>query len=151
MSFVFDATKPIALGADHAGVDYKNEVKNWLQEKGYTVKDFGTANGDSVDYPDFAHPTATSVETGEAAFGILFCGSANGVAITANKHAGIRAGLCWQTEIAELTRLHNDANMICVPARYVTVALAKEMIEKFMTTPFEGGRHQNRVNKINCN
>ncbi|MFN5985810.1 MAG: RpiB/LacA/LacB family sugar-phosphate isomerase, partial [Chitinophagaceae bacterium] len=110
MAFVFDASKPIAMGADHAGVDYKDQVKTWLESRGYTVKDFGTHGKDSVDYPDFAHPTASSVETGEAAFGILFCGSANGVAMTANKHAGIRAGLCWEKEIAELTRLHNDAN-----------------------------------------
>ncbi len=150
MNFVFDATKPIALGADHAGVDFKNTINAWLQEKEYTTKDFGTYNTNSVDYPDFAHPTASSVETGEAAFGILFCGSANGVAMTANKHAGIRAGICWQTELAELTRLHNDANIICIPARYVSIELAKEMIEKFMTTAFEGGRHQNRVQKISC-
>jgi ribose 5-phosphate isomerase B len=150
MAFVFDIKKPIAIGCDHAGIEYKNEVKNWLESQGYLVKDFGTHNTDSVDYPDFAHPTANSVETGEASFGILFCGSANGVAMTANKHAGIRAGLCWVTEVAELTRLHNDANMICVPARFVSLALAKEMIEKFMTTAFEGGRHQNRVSKITC-
>jgi ribose 5-phosphate isomerase B len=150
MSFVFDASKPIAMGADHAGIDFKNQVKIWLEEKGFAVKDFGTYNTDSVDYPDFAHPTASSVENGDAAFGILFCGSANGVAMTANKHAGIRAGLCWETEIAELTRLHNDANMICIPARYVSIELAKEMITKFMETAFEGGRHQNRVNKIAC-
>ena len=150
MAFVFDTNKPIAIGCDHAGIDYKNEVKSWLESQGYLVKDFGTYNTDSVDYPDFAHPTANSVETGEASFGILFCGSANGVAMTANKHAGIRAGLCWVTEVAELTRLHNDANMICVPARFVSLSLAKEMIEKFMTTAFEGGRHQNRVSKISC-
>ena len=150
MAYVFDASKPIAMGADHAGVDFKNEVKEWLTAKGYTVKDFGTYSSDSVDYPDFAHPTATSVETGEAGFGILFCGSANGVAMTANKHAGIRAGLCWETEIAELTRLHNNANMICIPARYVSIDKAKEMISTFMETAFEGGRHQNRVNKITC-
>lgn len=150
MAFVFDPTKPIAIGCDHAGTEYKNEVIKWLESHGYKVKDFGTYNNDSVDYPDFAHPTATSVETGEASFGILFCGSANGVAMTANKHAGIRAGLCWVTEVAELTRLHNDANMICVPARFVSLDLAKEMIEKFMSTAFEGGRHQNRVNKITC-
>jgi len=150
MSFVFDASKPIALGCDHAGIDYKNAVKKWLEDIGYSTKDFGTYNTDSVDYPDFAHPTASSVETGEACFGILFCGSANGVAMTANKHAGIRAGLCWVTEVAELVRLHNDANMICVPARFVSLELAFEMIEKFIGTSFEGGRHQNRVNKITC-
>jgi ribose 5-phosphate isomerase B len=150
MSFVFDKNKAIALGADHAGVDYKNTIKTWLEEKGFTVKDFGTETSASVDYPDFAHPTASSVENNEACFGILFCGSANGVAMTANKHAGIRAGLCWQIEVAELVRLHNNANIICIPARFVGIDLAKEMIEKFMTTPFEGGRHQNRIDKITC-
>ena len=150
MSYVFDNTKPIALGADHAGIDYKNAIKIWLESKGHTIKDFGTNTTDSVDYPDFAHPTASSVEKNETSFGILFCGSANGVAITANKHVGIRAGLCWQVEVAELVRLHNNANVICIPARFVTLDLAKEMIEKFMTTSFEGGRHQNRVNKITC-
>ncbi len=150
MAYVFDASKPIAMGADHAGVAYKQEVIEWLEKKGYQVKDFGTYNTDSVDYPDFAHPTAASVEKGEAAFGILFCGSANGVAITANKHAGVRAGLCWLPEIAKLTRLHNDANMICVPARFVSIESAIEMIDAFMTTDFEGGRHQGRVDKITC-
>ena len=150
MAYVFDLSKPIALGADHAGVAYKQEVIEWLEKKGYQVKDFGTYTTDSVDYPDFAHPTAASVETGEAAFGILFCGSANGVAITANKHASIRAGLCWLPEVAELTRLHNDANIICIPARFVSVESAIEMIDLFMTTAFEGGRHQGRVDKIRC-
>ena len=139
-----------AVGGDHAGFDYKNDLIAFLEAKGVTVKDCGTYSADSVDYPDFAHPTASSVETGEAAFGILFCGSANGVAMTANKHAGIRAGLCWEKEIAELTRLHNDANMICIPARYVSIEKAKEMIAVFMETNYEGGRHQNRVNKITC-
>jgi ribose 5-phosphate isomerase B len=150
MAYVFDPSKPIALGADHAGVAYKQEVKEWLEIKGYQVKDFGTYSTDSVDYPDFAHPTAASVASGEAAFGILFCGSANGVAITANKHAAVRAGLCWLPEIAELTRLHNDANIICVPARFVSFESAIEMINVFMTTAFEGGRHQGRVDKISC-
>jgi len=150
MAYVFDPSKPIALGADHAGVAYKKEVIEWLENKGYQVKDFGTYSTDSVDYPDFAHPTAASVETGEAAFGILFCGSANGVAITANKHASIRAGLCWLPEVAGLTRLHNDANIICIPARFVSVESAIEMIDLFMTTAFEGGRHQGRVDKISC-
>lgn len=150
MAYAFDPSKPIALGADHAGVTYKQEVKEWLEKKGYHVKDFGTYSSDSVDYPDFAHPTASSVASGEATFGILFCGSANGVAITANKHAAVRAGLCWLPEIAELTRLHNDANMICVPARFVSIESAVEMINIFMTTAFEGGRHQGRVDKISC-
>ena len=150
MAYVFDPSKPIALGADHAGVAYKKEVIEWLENKCYQVKDFGTYSTYSVDYPDFAHPTAASVETGEAAFGILFCGSANGVAITANKHASIRAGLCWLPEVAELTRLHNDANMICIPARFVSIESAIEMIDLFMNTAFEGGRHQGRVDKISC-
>ncbi|MFY7899811.1 MAG: ribose 5-phosphate isomerase B [Chitinophagaceae bacterium] len=150
MNIVFDVQKTIALGCDHAGIAYKNVVKEWLQQQQFLVKDFGTVNEDSVDYPDFAHPTANSVETGESAFGILFCGSANGVAITANKHQGIRAGLCWENEVAKLIRLHNDANIICIPARFVSIDLAKEMIETFMTTAFEGGRHATRVGKIAC-
>jgi ribose 5-phosphate isomerase B len=150
MNTVFDITKPIALGADHAGVDYKNAVAAWLSEKGFTIKDFGTNTHASVDYPDFAHPVAASVENHETAYGILFCGSANGVAITANKHQGVRAGLSWQNDVAKLIRLHNDANIICIPARFVALPLALEMIELFMTTAFEGGRHQNRVNKISC-
>ncbi len=148
---VFETTrKPIAIGSDHAGFEYKKAVKQWLKEKGFIVKDFGTTSLDSVDYPDFAHPTAHSVESGEAAFGILFCGSANGVAITANKHQGIRAGLCWENEVAKLVRLHNDCNIICIPSRFVALPLAQEMIETFMHTAFEGGRHALRVNKISC-
>lgn len=147
---VFDASKSIAIGADHAGVDYKDAAVKWLQEKGFQVKDFGTHGTSSVDYPDFAHPTAAAVENGEAAFGILFCGSANGVAITANKHQGIRAGLCWENEVAKLVRLHNDANLICIPARFVALPYALQMLETFMNTAFEGGRHANRVGKIGC-
>jgi len=150
MNYVFDASKPIAIGCDHAGFEYKEAIKKWLTEKGYTVKDFGAPSLDSVDYPDFAHPTASSVEKGESTFGILFCGSANGVAITANKHQGVRAGLSWQNDVASLIRLHNDANMICIPARFVALPLAQQMIEIFMTTAFEGGRHATRVNKIAC-
>ena len=150
MSYVFDISKPIAIGSDHAGFEYKEAIKKWLIEKGYTVKDLGAPSLDSVDYPDFAHPTASSVESGEAAFGILLCGSANGVAITANKHQGIRAGLSWQNDVASLIRLHNDANLICIPARFVALPLAQQMIEIFMTTAFEGGRHATRVNKIAC-
>ena len=148
---VFETTiKPIAIGCDHAGFEYKQAIKQWLKEKGFSVKDFGTNSLDSVDYPDFAHPTAHSVESGESAFGILFCGSANGVAITANKHQGIRAGLAWENEVAILVRKHNDANVICIPARFVALPLAKEMIETFMQTAFEGGRHGVRVGKIGC-
>jgi ribose 5-phosphate isomerase B len=148
---VFETTtKPIAIGCDHAGFEYKQAIKQWLSEKGFSVKDFGTNSLDSVDYPDFAHPTALSVEKGESAFGILFCGSANGVAITANKHQGIRAGIAWENEVAILIRKHNDANIICLPARFVALPLVKEMIETFMQTAFEGGRHSIRVGKISC-
>ncbi len=146
----FDLSKPIAIGCDHAGFEYKQAVMKWLQDKGYTVKDFGTHSLDSVDYPDFAHPTASSVEAGESGFGILICGSANGVAITANKHQHIRAALCWQNDVAALARQHNNANIICIPARFVALALALQMIEQFINTPFEGGRHEGRVNKIAC-
>ena len=150
MNSVFDLSKPVALGADHAGFEYREAIKKWLEEKGVTVKDFGTFSTASMDYPDVAHPVASSVESGETAFGILFCGSANGVAITANKHQGIRAGLSFATDVAKLIRLHNNANIICIPARFVALSLAIEMIEIFMTTAFEGGRHQNRVDKISC-
>jgi ribose 5-phosphate isomerase B len=150
MNSVFDTTKPIALGADHAGFEYKEAIKVWLTNKGFTVKDFGTHSLESVDYPDFAHPTAASVESGECAFGILFCGSANGVAITANKHQHIRAGLAWQNDVAKLIRQHNNANIVCIPARFIALALAEEIIENFMTTEFMGGRHGRRVDKIVC-
>jgi len=146
----FDLTKPIAIGCDHAGFEYKEAIKVWLEKRGYTVKDFGTHSLASVDYPDFAHPTALSVESGEAAFGILLCGSANGVAITANKHQHVRAGLSWENDVARLIRKHNNANIICIPARFVALSLAEEMIENFIATDFEGGRHANRVNKIAC-
>ena len=151
MKSVFDTTtKAIAIGSDHAGFEYKEEIKIWLVEQGFTVKDFGTYSLSSVDYPDFAHPTALSVENGETAFGILLCGSANGVAITANKHQGVRAGLCWDNDVAKLIRRHNDANVICIPARFVALALAQEIIENFIQTTFEGGRHATRVKKISC-
>jgi ribose 5-phosphate isomerase B len=146
----FDTSKPIAIGSDHAGFEYKTSLVKWLNKKGFQVKDFGTYSHDSVDYPDYAHPTASSVEAGEVAFGILLCGSANGVAITANKHQGIRAGLCWDNEVAKLVRKHNNANIICIPARFVALHLAEEMIETFMKTEFEGGRHATRVGKIAC-
>lgn len=147
---LFDLSKPIAIGADHAGVEYKTAIIKFLIEKGYKVSDFGTHTTDSVDYPDFAHPTANSVESNEAAFGILICGSANGVAITANKHQNVRAALCWQNDIAALARQHNNANVICIPARFVAKELAIQMLETFIQTAFEGGRHQTRVSKISC-
>lgn len=147
---LFDLSKPIAIGADHAGVEYKTAIIKFLIEKGYKVSDFGTNTTDSVDYPDFTHPTANSVESNEAAFGILICGSANGVAITANKHQNVRAALCWQNDIAALARQHNNANVICIPARFVAKELAIQMLETFIQTAFEGGRHQTRVSKISC-
>ena len=146
----FNLKKPIAIGSDHAGFDYKEDLISFLEGKGLPIKDFGTHSRDSVDYPDFAHPVAEAVETGEASFGILLCGSANGVAITANKHQGIRAALCWGEEIAKLAREHNDANVICIPARFVREGDAEKMVSIFMNTAFEGGRHANRVNKIAC-
>jgi len=143
-----DTKIKIAIGADHAGFEYKEILKDFLQD--YQVKDFGPYAADSVDYPDFAHPVASAVESGEFTYGILLCGSANGVAITANKHQGIRAGLCWENEVASLVRLHNNANVLCIPARFVSVDEAKQITETFLTTAFEGGRHQNRVEKISC-
>jgi ribose 5-phosphate isomerase B len=150
MELKFDFSKPIALGADHAGFTYKEQIKAYLLNKGYQVKDFGTSSEASADYPDFAHPTANSVEQGETACGILVCGSANGVAITANKHQGIRAAIAWQTELAELARHHNNANILCVPARFVPISLACEMVQTFLDAEFEGGRHATRVGKIAC-
>ena len=147
---MFDLSKPIAIGSDHAGYDYKVAIVQWLTEKGYQVSDKGVDENKSVDYPDYAHPVASSVEKGEAAFGILLCGSANGVCITANKHQGIRAGLSFEIEVAKLIRQHNDANVICIPSRFVSLEIAQQMIEVFIATQFEGGRHQTRVNKIAC-
>ncbi len=138
----------ISIGCDHAGFPYKNAIKKMLNQKGIEVLDFGTHSAESVDYPDFAHPTATFVEQGIADLGILLCGSGNGVSMTANKHEGIRAALCWNKEIAEMARLHNNANIICVPVRYTKEDEAVEMVKTFIETNFEGGRHQRRVNKI---
>ncbi len=146
----FDLSKPVALGCDHAGFEYKEDIISFLDGKSVTWKDFGTFSEKSVDYPDFAHPVADAVEKGDASFGILICGSANGVAITANKHQGIRAAVCWGEEITELARKHNNANVICIPGRFVREGLVEKMIEIFIHTDFEGGRHQNRVNKICC-
>ncbi|HPW89449.1 MAG TPA: ribose 5-phosphate isomerase B [Kaistella chaponensis] len=139
--------KKIAIACDHAGFDYKELLKKHLEET-YDVQDFGTYSKDSVDYPDFVHPAATSVEKGENELGILICGSGQGVSITANKHQDIRCALCWLPELAELARQHNNANMISIPARFITSELAIEIVDQFLTTDFEGGRHQNRVDKI---
>ena len=138
----------IAIGSDHAGFEYKELVKEFLKE--YEVKDFGTYSAASADYPDFAHAVASAVEQGAYTKGILICGSANGVAITANKHQGIRAAICWTKEIAELARLHNDANVLCIPARFISTEETMAIVTTFIDTEFEGGRHATRVGKIAC-
>lgn len=138
----------IAIGADHAGFDMKEQLKQFFQQEGYSVHDFGTHSAESVDYPDFAHPVANAVESNEAALGVLVCGSGNGVAMAANKHKGIRAALCWNRELASMARKHNDANILCIPARYIDVEMAREISTAFLNDTFDGGRHQNRVNKI---
>lgn len=143
-------TKKIAVGGDHAGFSLKQPLIQWLQEEGYEIKDFGTYSADSADYADFAHPVAIAVEKGEFDVGILVCGSGQGVAITANKHQGIRAALVWDTPLAALSRQHNNANIICLPARFITQEVAFECITIFLHTEFEGGRHATRVGKIAC-
>jgi ribose 5-phosphate isomerase B len=140
----------LVIGGDHAGYELKKELLTYLLERGYEVDDLGAYSAESVDYPDFAHPVAEQVETGKADLGILICGSANGVAMAANKHEKIRAAIAWKKELAELARSHNDANIVCLPARYISVAEAKEIVDAFLDTPFEGGRHQRRVDKISC-
>lgn len=140
----------IAVGGDHAGYPYKKNLVSLLQELGHTVRDFGPDSDASVDYPDHVHPLASAVERKEVDLGILICGSGNGVAITANKHPQVRAALCWLPELAQLARSHNDANILCIPARFVSETVAYEMVQEFLSTPFEGGRHQNRVAKISC-
>jgi len=140
----------ISIGNDHAGPEYKQAIVAALKAKGYEVINHGTDATDSVDYPDFGHPVATDVENGTATFGIVICGSGNGINMTVNKHQGIRAALCWTNEIAALARQHNDANIISIPARYTAIKQAVEMVETFLNTAFEGGRHATRVNKIAC-
>ncbi len=140
----------ISIGNDHAGVDYKNAIVKMLQDRGHEVKNYGTDSESSVDYPDFGHPVATDVASEDADFGIVICGSGNGINMTVNKHQEIRSALCWTKEIAILARLHNDANIIAIPARYTSINQAVEMVEAFLDTKFEGGRHQNRVDKIAC-
>ena len=141
--------KKIAIACDHAGFEYKEIIKKHLEAQ-FELKDFGTFSPDSVDYPDFVHPAATSVENEENELGILICGSGQGVAITANKHQEIRCALCWEPELAALAKQHNNANMVAIPARFVSKELAIEIVETFLKTDFEGGRHQNRVDKIRC-
>jgi ribose 5-phosphate isomerase B len=140
----------IAIGSDHAGFEYKQALKEWLEKNGYAVKDFGAHSLESADYPDFAHPVANAVEKKEFNLGVLLCGSGNGVGITANKHQGVRAALCWTEEVAELARQHNDANIVCIPARFVRYELAEKILDRFLHSNFEGGRHSRRVDKISC-
>ncbi|MFD2566962.1 ribose 5-phosphate isomerase B [Pseudotenacibaculum haliotis] len=138
----------ISIGNDHAGTDYKFAIVKLLESKGIQVENYGTDSFDSVDYPDFVHPVAKDIVEKRSDFGILICGSANGVAMTANKYQEVRAGLCWTKEIVELIRQHNNANILCIPARFTAIPQALQMVETFLATEFEGGRHQNRVNKI---
>jgi len=140
----------IALGADHAGFEVKQAILRSLQSQNIDCIDYGTYTEDSVDYPDFAHPVANAVEKGAADFGVLVCGSGNGVCITANKHAGIRAALCWTSELAKLARNHNNANVLCVPARYISKKMTGNIVNTFLNSTFDGGRHATRVNKISC-
>ena len=138
----------ISIGNDHAGPDYKAAIVKYLKSKGHNITNYGTDTLDSVDYPDFVHPVAKDVNDNKVDLGILICGSANGVAMTANKYSKVRAGVCWTSEITELTRLHNNANIICIPARFTSIPQAIKMVDTFLNTEFEGGRHQNRVDKI---
>lgn len=138
----------IAIGNDHAGTQYKKEIVELLKQRGIDVTNYGTNNDDSVDYPDFVHPVANDVETKKADFGIIICGSGNGANMTANKHQGVRSALCWNKEITQLAREHNDANVLSIPARFVSLPQAEDMVKTFLDTAFEGGRHQNRVAKI---
>jgi ribose 5-phosphate isomerase B len=140
----------IAIGNDHAGPDYKMAILTYLESEGHEVINHGTDTFDSVDYPDFVHPVAKQVDEREVTYGILICGSANGVAMTANKYKDVRAGICWNKEITSLTRQHNNANIICIPARFTAIPQALELVKVFIATEFEGGRHQKRVDKIAC-
>jgi ribose 5-phosphate isomerase B len=140
----------IAIGADHAGFELKEKLREWLQENGFEIKDFGAYTSESADYPDFAHPVAEAVEKKQFDLGLLVCGSANGVAITANKHQGIRAAICWNEELASLAHQHNDANILCLGARFTEPELAKKILDRFLTASFEGGRHERRVKKMMC-
>lgn len=140
----------IAIGNDHAGPEYKRAIVEMLKKNGFEFENFGTDSSDSVDYPDFGHQVAEAVSSNKAAFGIVICGSGNGIAMAANKHDRIRAAVCWTKEIASLARQHNDANIISIPARFTSIPQAVEMVETFLNTKFEGGRHANRVAKISC-
>jgi len=138
----------ISIGNDHAGTEYKQAIVDHLEAKGYTVHNYGTNSKESVDYPDYVHPVAKDVETNTVDFGIIVCGSGNGANMTANKHQGVRSALCWTKEIATLARQHNNANVLSIPARFTALQQAIEMVDTFLDTKFEGGRHENRVKKI---
>ena len=138
----------IAIGNDHAGYEMKVTIMKWLEEKGFQIKNFGTDSTESVDYPDYVHPVATAVENGEFRFGILVCGSGQGVSFTANKRQGIRAALCWKPEIAKLAREHNNANILCLPGRFISDEEGIGILKNFLETKFEGGRHQDRISKV---
>jgi ribose 5-phosphate isomerase B len=138
----------IAIGGDHAGYPYKDPIKRLLSKMGHEVTDYGTNSSDSVDYPDYIHPLSEAMENELHDLAVIICGSGNGVAITANKHQRVRAAVCWKVELAELARQHNNANAISIPARFVSLKMAKNMVKAFITTEFEGGRHERRVNKI---
>ncbi|MCD4832972.1 MAG: ribose 5-phosphate isomerase B [Bacteroidales bacterium] len=141
----------IGIACDHAGYDFKEKLKNELEKEGYEIKDYGTYSNENTDYPDYAHPLANAIEKGKHKFGITLCGSGNGINMTSNKHQGVRAALCWNVEISELARLHNDANICSLPARFIDYNLAKDIVSKFLNTKFEGGRHKKRVEKIPIN
>ena len=140
--------KTIGLCSDHAGFPLKQHVKQWLEAKGWTYKDFGTYSEESCDYPDYAHPMAEAVESGECYPGIAICGSGQGISITLNKHQGVRCALCWEPELATLARQHNDANVLAMPGRFISNEKADAIMEAFFSAQFEGGRHQRRVDKI---
>jgi len=150
MLIYINNTMKISIGNDHAGPEYKKAIVDFLKQKGHEIINHGTDTFDSVDYPDFGHPVAIDVATGKADFGVVICGSGNGINMTVNKHQGIRSALCWDKEIASLARQHNDANIISIPARFTSIQQAVEMVDTFLNTNFEGGRHANRVNKIAC-
>ncbi len=145
---ILQENKKVAMCSDHAGFELKSIIQGYLEAQDVEYVDFGTNSADSCDYPDFAHPCANAVESGECYPGIAMCGSGNGISMTLNKHQGIRAALCWTVELAKLARQHNDANVLVLPARFIEPVLALEIVDAFLNTPFEGGRHVNRVNKI---
>ena len=145
---ILQENKKVAMCSDHAGFELKSIIQGYLEAQDVEYVDFGTNSADSCDYPDFAHPCANAVESGECYPGIAMCGSGNGISMTLNKHQGVRAALCWTVELAKLARQHNDANVLVLPARFIEPVLALEIVDAFLNTPFEGGRHVNRVNKI---